>query len=275
MKLSHKAKELHEGYQTIVSPENGDSKWLEFGRLFFRKRGREYSNASEDKEIALDIFRGHCDVEIEDLKGGKVTYEEIGERADVFSGVSTMVYVPKGVKYTIKSKSKILDVGVFVAPSRRKTIPVLIKPNEAESLTVGESNWRRKVYIHIGEKVDADRLIVGETFNSPGNWSSYPPHKHDSYSPPREAPYEEVYFFLIQPPQGFAIQRIYTSGNVRDSLDEVYIVGSGDTVVIPRGYHPVVAAPGYQLCYFWALAGEEREYGASSEDPKHNWIKTV
>ena len=111
--------------------------------------------------------------------------------------------------------------------------------------------------------------MVGETLNPPGGWSSYPPHKHDVDDPPREAIYEEVYFFRIQPEGGFGIQRVYERREGADALNEVLVVEDGDTVIIPRGYHPVVAAPGYQLSYVWALRGEGRRYGAWSDDPAH------
>jgi 5-deoxy-glucuronate isomerase len=90
-----------------------------------------------------------------------------------------------------------------------------------------------------------------------------------------ESPYEEVYFFKIKPSQGFGLQRIYTAPDDEDPFDLVYVVEDGDTVVIPRGYHPVVAAPGYELYYLWILAGEERRYGAWSDDPRHSWIKNM
>ena len=274
MHLLYKGKKTKEGYQIIVSPQNSDLKWLELGRLFLLGIGKEFSDIDEERETALSIFSGKCDIEIEQgERAEKASYQEIGKRDDVFSGAPTMVYIPKGLKYTIKSSSKALDIGIFKAPSRKDTKPVLIKPEDANLITSGTGNWQRKVYTCIGEKVDADRLIVGETFTPPGNWSSYPPHKHDSYNPPKEAPYEEVYFFLLKPTNGFGIQRIYTSSEAKDALNEVYVIKNNDTVVIPRGYHPVVAAAGYQLYYFWALAGEERIYAAWSDDPKHSWLR--
>lgn len=273
-KSRYKGKRIKEGYQSVVSPGNSELKWLEFGRLLLLGRGKKFSDIDEEREIALSIFSGKCDIEVEGEHISKRTdYQEVGGRADVFSGAPTMLYIPKGAKYGIKSKTNLLDIGIFKAPSRRRTKPVLIEPENANLVALGAGNWRRKVYIPIGEKVKADRLIVGETFNPPGNWSSYPPHKHDTLNPPNEAPYEEVYFFLLKPTQGFGIQRIYTSNETKDSIDEVYIIENNDTVVIPRGYHPVVAAAGYQLYYFWALAGEERVYAAWSDDPNHFWLR--
>jgi 5-deoxy-glucuronate isomerase len=116
--------------------------------------------------------------------------------------------------------------------------------------------------------VPAKKLLVGETYNIPGGWSSYPPHKHDVYSPGEEVCLEEIYHFRIDPPQGFGFQRIYSPE--RD-LDEAYSIENGDTVIIPCGYHPVAAAPGYTLYYLWGLAGEKREM-RPREDPGHAWV---
>jgi 5-deoxy-glucuronate isomerase len=109
---------------------------------------------------------------------------------------------------------------------------------------------------------------VGETFNEPGGWSSYPPHKHDRHDPPAEVALQEVYHFRLQPRQGFGIQRMYSPER---GTDEVLVVEDGDTVLIPFGYHPVVAAPGYRLYYLWALAGEGRDLRLR-EDPAHAWV---
>jgi 5-deoxy-glucuronate isomerase len=114
-------------------------------------------------------------------------------------------------------------------------------------------------------------LIIGETFNPPGNWSSSPPHKHDRDDPPREEKFEEVYFYRLDPPQGFALQRVYSADG---DLDVCYAVKHNDAVVLPRGYHPVVAAPGYRLYYLWVLAGQSRN-PVWSEDPAHSWIHDV
>jgi 5-deoxy-glucuronate isomerase len=112
-------------------------------------------------------------------------------------------------------------------------------------------------------------LIVGETINPPGNWSSSPPHKHDVDDLPMESKLEEVYFYKLKPQQGFGLQRIYSDDG---DLDEAYVIRDGDTVAFPRGYHPVVAAPGYQLYYLWVLAGEKRIM-CPNDDPDHAWVK--
>ena len=117
------------------------------------------------------------------------------------------------------------------------------------------------------------RLMMAETLVPPGNWTSYPPHKHDVDNPPNEAIYEEVYFYLFKPAGGYGFQRVYEPGDAPDRLNEVYVVEDGDAVAIPRGYHPLVAAAGYQLVYIWALCGVNRTYGAWSDDPAHVWVR--
>ena len=84
---------------------------------------------------------------------------------------------------------------------------------------------------------------------------------------------EEVYYFQVEPQQGFGFMRVYTQPDDPNAFDHAYPVEHGDTVLIPRGYHPVVACPGYSLNYTWILAGEGRKYGAWAEDPRHSWIK--
>ncbi len=270
----YKVGELQEGYTSIVNSENSELKLIEFGHLFLSNKGERYREETGVNEVVLTIFGGRCSLNIEGTTGQKARYQMIGDRVDVFSGKPTMIYLPKEVRYEVIAESPNLDVGICMAPSDVEWPPILVKPDDVVERSVGAWNWRRNFYVAIGDNVKAQRLMVGETLNPPGNWSSYPPHKHDEKGV-NEAPYEEVYFFRVKPSQGFGIQRIYTSPDDKDPLDEVYIVENNDTVVIPRGYHPVVAAPGCQLYYLWILAGagEERRYGAWSDDPKHSWLK--
>jgi 5-deoxy-glucuronate isomerase len=111
----------------------------------------------------------------------------------------------------------------------------------------------------------ARRLMVGETFNPAGHWSSFPPHKHDGRN--GEPRLEEVYYFRIDPAQGFGHQLLYTN----DGESVTHQVRDGDTVLLPYGYHPVSSPPGYRLYYLWAMAGEVRQL-ALYEDPAHRWI---
>jgi len=262
--------ELKSGYTRIVSPENSELKYIEFGRIFLPEKNDEYEGKTGGREVVLTIFRGKCSVHV-DSAVQKASYNSIGDRRDVFSGKPTMVYIPPNTEYHITAESTV-EIGVSMAPSDSSSPPVLVEPKDIIENMVGTWNWRRTVYTSIGENVKAQRLLVGETLNPPGNWSSYPPHKHDRKGL-SEVPLEEVYFFKVKPPHGFGLQRIYTSPEDEEPFDEIFLIENDSAVVIPRGYHPVVAAPGYQLYYLWVLAGEERRYGAWSDDPVHGWLR--
>ena len=122
----------------------------------------------------------------------------MGGRTDVFSAPPVMVYIPPGASFEISAESDDLDVGIFLPPSCREAPPALLEGPAVVKNEVGRDNWRRTVYSALGADVPAERLLAGETLNPPGNWSSYPPHKHDRSNPPGEAVLEEIYFFSNQ-----------------------------------------------------------------------------
>jgi 5-deoxy-glucuronate isomerase len=113
----------------------------------------------------------------------------------------------------------------------------------------------------------ADSLLVCEVITPGGNWSSYPPHKHDRDALPQESFLEETYYHRISPAQGFALQRVYSAEH---DLDETMSVRDRDTVLVPRGYHTVSAPPGYDLYYLNVMAGPTRAW-AIANDPDHEW----
>jgi len=273
-RLLFKVPEWQRGYNRIVGPHNSELRLLEFGRLLMTA-GEVFAAESGCGEQCLVIFGGRCTVEVGGPGRPQVRFENVGARDDVFDGKPTMVYVPRRAGYRIVCESDRLDAGIVKSPARSDHEPLLSGPEDCDVITPGAANWRRTGYVSLKGAMDVDRLIVGETFNPPGNWSSYPPHKHDASDPPAEAPYEEIYYFRVKPPQGFGIQRVYTPDGSEAPLDEVYVVEDGDTVALPRGYHPVAAAPGYRLYYLWALAGEGRKFGAWSDDPRHAWVRSL
>ena len=255
----------------IVSPANSDLQFLSLKWLRMDINNREIRFATGDQEAVLDIFSGTVTLHVT-RKDGSVTYSQIGHRLHVFDGKPTMVYISCNAQVTILCDSENFEGALVLATAAVEYDPVLIFPSEAESKVVGQDNWQRSVVTSVGDNVSANRLLVGETLNSPGNWSSSPPHKHDQTSG-EEAAMEEVYLYKMNPSQGYGLQRVYTPKDDAEPFDVTYAVKDGDVVVLPRGYHPVVAAPGYQLLYLWALAGETRKYGAWTDDPEHSWIK--
>ena len=261
MSVHIKATRLTPGIEHIA-----DLKFLSFHRLVFDASFHSFSASSGDREVALDALSGQCTVT---TPAGALEGET---REGVFRDAPVMFYIPPGTDYTIDSRNAV--VTMFTAPaSGVKQEPVVIPKGQSVNNKVGKNNWFRNVYSSIGENVKAMRLLVGETLNPPENWSSSPPHKHDQFSPPAEVPMEEVYYFQVHPKQGFGFMRLYTKPDAENAFDETMLIRDGDTVLIPRGYHTVVAAPGYQVSYVWALAGEARKYGAWADDPDHAWLR--
>lgn len=257
-------------YQELVRP--GTMRFLDFARLRLQK-GERHSGTTGSRESVLDLFAGTASITAESAGGKKQVFNRVGGRVDVFSGPPVMLYVPPRSACEITALSEELDVGIFSAPSQAAVAPALVEGSAVVAREIGEGNWRRTVYSALGENVPAERLLAGETLNPPGNWSSYPPHKHDRSNPPQEAVLEEIYFFRVKPSQGYGFIWTYTAPDDPEGFSTVFVVEDGDTVLLPKGYHPVVAAPGYELHYTWVLAGEERRYGAWADDPRHAWVK--
>ena len=185
-------------------------------------------------------------------------------RADVFTERATGLYLPPGVPLDIRATTA-FEAVIFSTPAPGGGEPALVGPNEVEVKARGRANYAREVHDIFVSDRHVRRLMVGETFNPPGNWSSFPPHKHDGRD--GEPCLEEVYYYRVDPPQGFGQQMLYTS----DGECVTHTVRDGDTVLLPYGYHPVSSPPGYRLYYLWGMAGEQRKL-ALHEDSAHKWI---
>ncbi len=186
-------------------------------------------------------------------------------RSGVFTERATALYLPPNVELTVTADAQ-LEAILVSTPAKGSGSPALVSPSGVVVNQRGKDNFTREVHDIFVRDPYVTRLMIGETFNPPGNWSSYPPHKHDGRN--GEPKLEEVYHFRIDPPQGFGYQTIYT--NEGESV--THQVKDRDAVLLPYGYHPVAAAPGYRLYYLWAMAGEQRAM-ALYEDPAHKWIR--
>ena len=185
-------------------------------------------------------------------------------RKSVFVEPATAAYLPVGTELRITADTP-LEAVAFTTTAPAGGAPALIKPEQVKINPRGRGIYAREVHNIFVDDPHARRLMVGETFNPPGHWSSYPPHKHDGRD--GEPTLEEVYYFRIDPPQGFGQQMLYTS----TGESAVHAVHDGDVVLLPYGYHPVSTPPGYRLYYLWGMAGEQRRL-ALFEDPAHTWI---
>jgi len=187
-------------------------------------------------------------------------------RSDVFAERATALFLPPGVEVCVTAGTTLEAIMVSTpAPGRPDATPALVGPGEVRVVDRGKDHYRRQVHDIFVDDPYVERLMVGETFNPPGNWSSYPPHKHDGAD--GEAQLEEVYHFRIEPRHGFAHQALYTAAGEHVT----HCVRHGDAVLLPYGYHPVSAPPGYRVYYLWALAGDQRIL-RPYEDPQHRWI---
>jgi len=261
------------GLHRIAGPGDMGLRFLEFCILNLSPKQASHSGNTEDREYALDFFSGTSAIEGTTADGKQFQFLGVGGRDSAFSGSPEMVYLPAGCHFTVRCEGK-SRIGIFTAPGANKIEAAYIPSDKAMKRTVGKGNWTRDVVTSIGDNIEARSLLVGETLNPPGNWSSAPPHKHDTFAGEAEVPMEEIYYFQVDPPQGFGLMRVYTPADDPDPLDEALVVQNGETVLIPRGYHPVAAAPGYRVHYTWGMAGQARRYGAWTEDPRHAWVKT-
>ena len=151
------------------------------------------------------------------------------------------------------------------ASSRAGAAPVIVRPAEVRVNARGKGHYLREVHDLFVDDPYAARLMVGETFNPAGNWSSYPPHKHDGVDASRGS--KRSVISGSHPVTSFAHQSLYTAAGECVT----HQVRDGDAVLLPYGYHPVSAPPGYRVYYLWALAGDERHL-VPYEDPLHRWI---
>jgi 5-deoxy-glucuronate isomerase len=188
-------------------------------------------------------------------------------RRDVFGGLPHAVYLPPGERFELRAQGP-LEVAFAAAPAEGRLPARLITPEEVKVEIRGGHNVTRQIS-HILDPGDAEHLLCVEVYTPSGNWSSYPPHKHDVQAPPEEVDLEEIYHYRIKPDDGWALQRLYNDDR---SLDEVVVAQNGDTVLVRQGYHPVAAAPGYDCYYLNFLAGETPSWVARDE-PRLAWVR--
>lgn len=231
--------------------------------------GEEFTAESGDREICAVMLGGRATFTV----AGK-RFERVGGRPNVLGGLPHSVYIPAGVQYTIAAQGA-AQVAMPSAPSDAEIEPYVITPRQVTTGVWGAANFRRyfrQILTEAGQPdLPARRLIVGETVTPSGNWSTYPPHRHETDDLPREAYHEEMYYFKVVPADGFGICRYYAGTEV----EENYTVRDNTLLMAPKGYHTVVSAPGYTTYYLWFLAGEHRVQ-ATVDDPALGWVsKTV
>ncbi len=210
--------------------------------------GESYSSSTKGEEAAFVLLGGHCSVNWGDGS------HSIGQRKNVFDGLPYCLYLPTNHSATFKAET-VCEIAECRVPSEAKLQPKLITPKDVVSGLRGGGNASRQIVDIIRPDFPADKLVVIEVYTPGGNWSSFPPHKHDVHNPPTEVDLDEIYYYRINRPVTVRAQ-------------------DGDAVLVRSGFHPVVAGPGYDVYYLNFLAGTSRTL-AVTEDPNHVWLKST
>jgi 5-deoxy-glucuronate isomerase len=234
---------------------------------FFVRRmqpGEVYQTRAYSEEAAFVILGGTC---VADWGQGP---KHLGKRKNVFDGLPFTLYLPSQnrVSFTAETTCEIAECRV---PSQAQLEPKLVTPEDVVSSLRGGGNASRQIVDVMAPSFPADKLVVIEVYTPGGNWSSYPPHKHDTHNPPAEVDLDEIYYYRIRQPEGFAFQHLYGGEHAGERTMKAQ---DGDTVLVHSGYHTVVAGPGYDVYYLNFLAGSSRAV-AFTEDSQHAWIRST
>jgi 5-deoxy-glucuronate isomerase len=252
-----------EGRVTHVTPESAGWTYVGFD-LFRLKPGGTAEAETGNREVCLVFVTGKGRAEADGKELG-----ELGERMSPFEGKPWSVYVPAGSRWKVTATTDV-ELAVCTAPGEAKSHPArVIAPDDLGQETRGKgTNTRHVTNILPETDKGADSLLVVEVITPGGHTSSYPPHKHDEDNLPAESQLEETYYHRMNPPQGFAFQRVYTDDR---SLDEAMAVEDGDVTLVPRGYHPCAACHGYDLYYLNVMAGPRRTWKFHNAK-EHEWL---
>jgi 5-deoxy-glucuronate isomerase len=236
---------------------------------------KEWSFTSGENELAIVLIGGAISV-----RSTCGNWQGL-ERKDVWTSAATALYLPRNTEFTIMAHSD-SEFAVTWVPTNEDHEPWLIQPQDVAISVRGGDNVSRQINDLLPPGSPVHRLVLVEVYTPSGNWSSYPPHKHDVHILDEtgnliEADLEEVYFYKIDKPEGYAYQRVYTDENsplqqAGYSIDALVKAQNNCAVLIPEGYHPVVSAPGYTTYYLNVLAGSAQSL-ANQDDPQYSWVK--
>jgi 5-deoxy-glucuronate isomerase len=238
--------------------------------------GQSWSFETGSNEFALVNLDGRYAVH-----SNRGDWSGIGGRRSVFEGAAHALYLPRETELTVTAELG----GQFAAtwvPSDEDHEPWLIRPEDVASAIRGGGNVSRQINDLLPPGSPVHRLVLVEVYTPSGNWSSYPPHKHDVHIEDAdgrllEADLEEIYYYKIDRPEGYAYQRIYTDASsplhlAGYPIDALVRAEDNSAVLVPEGYHPVVSAPGYTSYYLNVLAGSAQSL-ANQDDPRYSWVK--
>lgn len=250
-----------------LSAKDAGWQYLNFEARILRKDEIISENTGE-YEYCIVLLGGNFKVEID-----QQIWETVNGRKNVFSGIGHAMYISRNTDFTLTAQSDYTDIAICRVATDEDHPPYLKRPEEAAIEFRGGDNASRQINSLLQPGFDCHKIVCVEVYTPSGNWSSFPAHKHDERKTDDqgnllEADLEEIYFYKIDKPQGYAIQQVYTSDR---SLDEIVRVQNNELVLVPEGYHPVTAGHGYNVYYLNFLAGSDQSL-ANTSDPDHTWI---
>jgi 5-deoxy-glucuronate isomerase len=258
-----------------VQPEQADWETIHFQSRRLAK-DHEWAFETVKFELALVVLGGTLNV-----KSNRGEWKGLGQRPTVFSGLPYALYLPIGTSFTVQAVSD-CEFAVAWAATDKAHEPRLVTPSDVTVEIRGGDNATRQINRIIPPGFPCSRLVLVEVYTPGGNWSSYPPHKHDVHKlgvdgKTSEADLEEIYYYKIDRPEGFAFQRIYTDAEsplhkAGFPIDVAVMAHNNDVVLIPEGYHPVSSPVGYTTYYLNVLAGSAQSLSAT-DDPQFAWVK--
>jgi 5-deoxy-glucuronate isomerase len=240
-----------------ITPRQAGWKFVQFAVRQLAS-GVTWTDSTRRHELCLVLLQGRCEVSWDGER------HVIGPRRDVFGSYPCAVYLPPGARFRVRAL-ELTQIADCRAPARARHPARVIRPVDCGFEIRGGGNATRQIVDILPPQFPADRLMICEVFTPGGNWSSYPPHKHDTDDPPREVDLDEVYYYRFREPDAYGIQRLYAP---YDRGDQVLTVRDGDLVLVRSGYHPFVSAHGYDAYYLNVLAGTRRSM-AASDDPRY------
>lgn len=252
-------------YGKVHSITPADAGWSYVGFELYRLRpGETAAGVTGQTEVILVLVEGKAK-----LHAAGKDFGELGDRLDVFEKTPPhALYVPGDCDWSAEATTN-CTLAVCSGPARGDFPAQKLGPVGIEMIERGKGANARYIHnIAMEDRDVAGSLLVTEVFTPQGNWSSYPPHRHDEDDFPNITLLEETYYHRLNPVQGFGFQRVYTEDG---SLDESIAFKDGDVVLVPRGHHPAGVPYGYELYYLNVMAGPHRKWRFKN-DPAHDWI---
>jgi 5-deoxy-glucuronate isomerase len=250
-----------------VTPESAQWEYLSFEAREM-ELDETWEHDTKDNEMVIVLLSGNFKV-----SSNHGDWETVNGRKDVFSGVAHTLYLPRNSKFKLTATSKVLDIAYGWCKSDEDFPAKFVKPEETPVVIFGGDNATRQFNDLVPPGFGCSKIVSREVYTPSGNWSSFPAHKHDErklddQGNVLEPIQEETYFYKFQKPGAYAIQQVYTQDR---SLDEIVRPRHNDVVLIPKGFHPVVAEHGFHCYYLNFLAGTDQCL-ANTTDPDHEWI---